>query len=87
MEHYSLTESSRNVSDQIKIQRNLDEKGSAILVMERGNPANIMTPEGYVNKKTVLRNQINRNRVICTTFGETMEKQEFDIDDIELYRN
>ena len=85
MEYHSLTESSQNVSDRSKIQRNLDERGSAILVMERGNPANIMVAEGYVNEK--LTNHINRNRIVCTTFGATMNKQEFDIDDIELYRN
>ena len=75
------------VNDRRKIQRNLDEKGSALLVVERADPANIMVAESYGRCGDGLTTTIDRNRVRCTTFGNPAQHQEFHLDDLKLYRS
>ncbi|AUD05904.1 hypothetical protein [Spirosoma pollinicola] len=74
-------------SDTQLIRKNLDQKRSSILVVERGNPEPILTLEGYVNESNSGPSSLNRNRVRCSTFGHEEQVREYDIDDIQIYRS
>lgn len=72
-------------SDSQILRKNLDQKQSSILVVERGNPEPIMTLEGYVDERNSDSN--SRNRVLCSLFGNEEEKREYNLDDIQIYRS
>ena len=74
-------------SDSEILRMNLDQKRSAILVVERDKPEAIMTLEGYVNEEKWAPNGLNRNRVRCSLLGNEEQKRDYDIDDIQIYRS
>ena len=75
----------QNGNDAEDIQHNLDFQEGAMLVIERGSPTRIMTPEAY--GKGLLLATVNRERILCSYFGNSREKREFDLADLEIYRN
>jgi hypothetical protein len=72
-------------SDSQLLRKNLDQKQSSILVVERGNPEPIMTLEGYVDERNSDSN--SRNRVRCSLFSNEEEKRGYNLDDIQIYRS
>lgn len=72
----------RNDADEIR--QNLDHNQSAMLVIERGKPSPIMTPESY--GKSLLLTTLNRDRVVCSLFGDEGDKREFSLTDLAIYR-
>ncbi|GAB3791027.1 hypothetical protein GCM10028818_61810 [Spirosoma horti] len=74
-------------SDSWAIRQNLDAKESSILVIDRKNPNHIMEAKAYGRDVNGSTDSLNQNRVVCTTFGNELERYEYDIDDIAIYRS
>lgn len=77
----------QQTADSRTIRRNLDEQGSSLLVIERENPGHILVTVAYAKDHNALVYSVNRNRVVCTTFGNELERFEYDIDNLAIYRS
>lgn len=75
----------RYPSDGRIIRRHVEAKDSSILVIERANPGHLMNPMKFVDEDSDGMN--NRNRILCSTFGNKLETAEYNLEDIEIYRS
>ncbi|QHV97773.1 hypothetical protein [Spirosoma endbachense] len=71
-------------NDGDEIRQNLDYNQSAMLVIERGKPTRIMTPESF--GKGLLLATLKRDRIVCSLLSNVNDKREFALTDLAIYR-